>query len=356
MIYLIAYCRKNLGDDMFVRTLIDRYPNEQFYLCASPNFTKPFRGKKNLHCATAAEFMTLRFVHKITRKRGRILNPYRFRMAKAVVQIGGSIFIEHDGWKEQFSMEIHPYKFLVGCNFGPYKTESYLEAVREKIKRATDCCFRDRTSFDLFRDLPNVRYAPDVLFGCACLPSSQRGDCIGISIIDMGGRDGLIQYQDDYEKGIAEICNYWIVQGRNVKLLCLCEAEGDTDAANRIMTMVGNKQALSSFAYTGNVDGFLAEMNTCEVLYATRFHAMVLGWAMHKKVFPIIYSVKQQYVLEDIGYQGGSWNIVGGQLLREVHFDEPIRMDENIVHMLAEKSLKEFQGIDAFIATGNCRK
>lgn len=31
-IYIVAYCAKNLGDDLFVRTLVRRYPNKKFYL------------------------------------------------------------------------------------------------------------------------------------------------------------------------------------------------------------------------------------------------------------------------------------------------------------------------------------
>ena len=31
-IFIMAYLRNNLGDDLFVKELINRYPNEKFYI------------------------------------------------------------------------------------------------------------------------------------------------------------------------------------------------------------------------------------------------------------------------------------------------------------------------------------
>ena len=34
-VFLLAYARKNLGDDLFIKMLLDRYPNVDFYIKAS---------------------------------------------------------------------------------------------------------------------------------------------------------------------------------------------------------------------------------------------------------------------------------------------------------------------------------
>ena len=46
--FLYAYLQFNLGDDLFVKHLIEKYPNVKFYILADSKYKKIFRKNKNL--------------------------------------------------------------------------------------------------------------------------------------------------------------------------------------------------------------------------------------------------------------------------------------------------------------------
>lgn len=353
MVYLIAYCQNNLGDDLFIRTIVRRYPNEKFYLFAHPRYTKVFANEKNLFVPNKLMYYALYLRQKILRRKGRLINFLRFRTAKAVVQIGGSIFIERFSGAKAIRLDKHPHQFLIGCNFGPYKTENFFHYGKSKIAALDDCCFRDLYSFNLFKELPNVRYAPDVLFGMPNLPQPiEGGKCVSISIIDINGRPDLCQFEEKYEQGIVEICNRWIKFGRKIKIMCFCRAEGDFDFAERIKMMVNKDDKVTICTYENDIDCFLDELNMCDIIYATRFHAMVLGWKMKKKVVPIVYSIKQKNVMEDIGYTGTRWNILDGENFTEsLVTDIPECIDDETIDQLSEKSQLQFWGFENFLSS-----
>ena len=52
------------------------------------------------------------------------------------------------------------------------------------------------------------------------------------------------------------------------------------------------------------VKQLLEEMSRSIYIIATRFHGTILGLAIGKSVFPILYSDKTKYVLEDLGFHG----------------------------------------------------
>lgn len=82
----------------------------------------------------------------------------------------------------------------------------------------------------------------------------------------------------------------------------------------------------------------------CEYIVATRFHAMVIGWALRKKVFPIIYSKKTLNVIQDVNFHGKYWNLLSGQsynvesLLMDIIGNENLQDVENEI----EESKKQF--------------
>lgn len=353
MVYLIAYCKNNLGDDLFIRTIVRRYPNEKFYLCAHPKYTKAFANEKNLLVPNRLMYFALRLRRKLLHEKGRLINSLRFRTANAVVQIGGSIFIERFSGEIAVHFEQHAHKFLIGCNFGPYKTEDFFRYGKRKIAASEDCCFRDLFSFNLFKDLSNVRYAPDVLFSMHNLPqSTENNGCVGISVIDISNHHDLFSFKEKYEQGIVEICNEWTKLGKKVKFFCFCRAEGDTDFALHIKTIVNNSEDFAICTYENDIDFFLNELNTCDIIYATRFHAMILGWKMRKNVIPIVYSIKQKNVMEDIGYTGARWNIMEGEnFSQSLVTNIPECINDEIIKQLSENSQLQFWGFEKFLSS-----
>ena len=50
-------------------------------------------------------------------------------------------------------------------------------------------------------------------------------------------------------------------------------------------------------------------MEKAEIIVGTRFHANVIGFAMHKKVIPVIYNDKTRNLLNEIHFEGSSIDI-----------------------------------------------
>lgn len=75
---------------------------------------------------------------------------------------------------------------------------------------------------------------------------------------------------------------------------------------------------------------------------------------MGKKVFPIIYSKKQSNVMEDVGYQGGSWDLLAKQIytadrLLEDCLKNQLHNVENQINF----SEQQFSAIDIQLKAGS---
>ncbi len=352
-IYVIAYTRKNLGDDLFIQALLRRYPETRFYLFADPKNMQALLQAPNLRGPSRLGYFLFRGLQKLGLTNQ--LAAYRFfsRRAPAVVRIGGSVFIEPANWESRQHLDNrngNPNTFYIGCNFGPYHSQSFLENAKMRLQGARDCCFRDRYSAGVFSDMPNIRYAPDVLFAYDALPVLGSGEGIGISLLRLEGRKDLEAGADAYYTSLAGLCDLCARRGIPVTLLSFCQAEGDLEAVEAVLSRTNRKDHVQVCNYQGDTEDFLQAMNRCRYLIAGRFHAMILGWCMGKAVLPAIYSQKQTHVLEDIAYAGPSWQLGDGK------FWEPeallrLCMDCNSLDTaeLAQEAQGQFAALDAYM-------
>lgn len=345
-LFLSAYLRTNPGDDMMVLTLLRRYPGEQFFLYCHPRHRTCFRNEKNVRFISPLFYYADRLLLRII---GR--EPFRLkcRKAAAVIQIGGSMYIEPDHFNpESTAFQLKP-QFIIGANFGPYKTPAYLEHIRKLLGQARDVCFRDQYSAALFSSLPQIRQAPDVLFGYRDFPVPHQGRGIGISVIDPASRPELQKYAESYFDTISKLVDLCDAENIPVTLLSFCTEEGDDHALQQIGQRT-KSHTFKTFTYTGDPDALLAAMNDCACILATRFHAMILGWMLQKKVLPIIYSNKQKNVLCDIGCTDKLWNLLEGQsyTARQLLTDcTNMPVLENTDH-LRQQAAQQFIGLDRF--------
>ena len=319
-VYLEAYFRNNLGDDMFVRTLLRRFPDVRFFSYIPKEYCSTFLSESNFSFSTED--------NKNTRL-ARITRNYYIRFLlncirhDAIVKIGGSIFMQK--FPDQNTVKRKPTplwikriffrrRFIIGANFGPYFTQRFLELGRAGFKCHKGVCFRDSGSYELFKDIEQVHMAPDVLFGYRYYPAYQKGNGVGISVIAPENKQYVDAYTEQYYNTVAEICDILSEQGISVKLYGFCRAEGDETAAQKIIGRMKSNHIPQVLIYNGDIDDFLDKFNECEYVLAGRFHAMILGFMMHKKVLPVIYSQKQSNVLSDMNYEGGIWDLLHGEL------------------------------------------
>ena len=107
----------------------------------------------------------------------------------ACIYIGGSIFME--GGKV-YNLDESCLQFVKDCkvqnkpfyyissNYGPYQTEQYFELSKKVFTNCTDLCFRDLYSYELFKDIKTIRYAPDLVFSYPIGEIKAEKDTVGI--------------------------------------------------------------------------------------------------------------------------------------------------------------------------------
>ena len=313
-VFLYAYDRQNLGDDLFVHTITKRYPDTQFYMWSHRKNRETFACLPNLTVIDGDS----RLVLLLRRLRPSLAARYKGWLEKrcdAVVYIGGSIFMEYPNWETictwwEWTARNRPF-YVLGANFGPYHTEAYREKMAEIFRDCRDVCFRDRYSAGLFPGI--VRCAPDILFSCPMPRAEVKANQIFVSVIDCAGRDeshGLQAHDARYVANMASLLRQLLREGKEIVLASFCKEEGDEDGIAKICNALDNDSRLRVLCYDGtNSFELLKTIAESGSVIATRFHAMILALAAGRPVLPIIYSDKTRNVLDDLAFSGTVYDL-----------------------------------------------
>lgn len=296
-IFILAYARKNLGDDIFIQMIVKKYPQYDFYMkIKNKTFLDKLAEYKNLHILDGED--TDEELHNI--------NPVQY---DAYIYIGGSIFMEGGkvyNLSEKFyefvkSCKEHNIPFIyISSNYGPYKTEKYFKLSEKTFNVCTDICFRDKYSYNLFENIPNVRYAPDYIFSYDLKVTEKLPKTIGITIINLKIRDNLKAISDSYYNWIINNINKYIQSGYKIYLYSFCKHEGDEESIDYILNKMNNNENIIDVRYRGNIDEFLNYYNRMEYMICARFHAMVLSCLSNQKMYITSYSDKINNVITDL--------------------------------------------------------
>lgn len=296
-VFIMAYARKNFGDDLFVKMLLDKYKKVDFFMKVNNyEFLKELDKYENLHVLNGDDT-------------DEKLNKMKVEEYDAYVYIGGSIFME--GGKV-YNLSPKFYDFVKRCkkknipfcyissNYGPYQTQEYFDLSRENFKTCTDICFRDKYSYNLFKDIKSVRYAPDFAFSYKMPNTSKIPNSIGISLINLDIRKKLEKVKDDYYNCLVNNIKQYIENGNTVYLYSFCEHEKDEVTVDRLLEEFNHNPKIVGVKYDGNVDKFLETYGKMEYMICARFHAMVLSCVARQKIYVMSYSNKIDNVIEDL--------------------------------------------------------
>ncbi len=306
---LYFYSQGNLGDDLFVNIVNQRYKNKlEFISRITPKFS--YMQDIKAH-RKGFMWLLIKVLVRLTKQNLDLL--WLLRKNDLLLYIGGSIFIENNGpnhmtkWRreERFYQSLKKPYYILGANFGPYIHDEFLDVARKIIAGARDVCFRDTKSRDVFADLSNVRYASDIVFSIQTDGyAPQEGKKVIFSIIDATHhfRDGRV---GKYEAEITKLTLRYMGMGYEVVYMSFCKFEGDEDVIERIVTGLGEKgKMVKKHYYRGDIRAALNEISNSSTVVSTRFHATILGLVFNKQVIPFIYSAKTSNVLDDMGFTG----------------------------------------------------
>lgn len=344
MILISSITTHNLGDDLFVAHLCDHYRDKQFLMFCPPEYSKAYSNIINLKLVSD--------VNEI----------YKFHSeVKLQVLIGGSLFMQPRNEDDIYfkCQKNKKYRYfedvpfvITGANFGPFNNDKHYILHKEWFSTIEHISFRDRYSQQLFKDLNNVSYAPDLLFGCS-LPKPEQKHKIGISCIFDNHRTGLPDYNENkYINFLADICNNYINNKYSVSLFSFCNMQEDNEAAKKILKNINNKDQVDIIEYNGDISFFLNCFLSCEFIVGTRFHSIVLALNAEIPVFPIIYNLKSQNLLNDLKFSGHSIPIEKCDSIdfNYVDYNRKINMFKNSPYKhLSIEAMKHFSFIDPYI-------
>ncbi|AQP45778.1 polysaccharide pyruvyl transferase family protein [Tessaracoccus flavus] len=356
-IYVHAYWQQNLGDDLFVKVLCERYPEVLFYGACSRRKSRAFEALDNFRRVPRLARVD-RILSRLSL--GPLLGPALERLYKArsdaVVNIGGSIFIEREGWRQRMPAMRARFgsgkqTYVVGSNFGPYEDPHFLDEYKALLRGGADVCFRDKVSAELFEELPNCRYAPDVILSMDPGETADHGTAV-ISVIDLETRPSLREHSNAYTTKLSEVALACIAAGLDVVLMSFCRSEQDVAAAKRLSQELDKAGAsVRSYTYDGDLLAALTLLSTASVIIGTRFHAVILAWVFGKRVLPISYSPKTEHVLRDLAFPGEWINLEEiAELDVANSVSELLRSAPFAVGELRAMAEQQFAGLDAFVA------
>lgn len=363
MVY--AYTHFNLGDDLFLKILFERYPETMFVLYAPQDYKQTFDQYKNIK-VWPSDSLFLKGINFIFKLLG-VATPVQQLLAKtcdAAVQIGGSMFIQSDKWQKEFTKTKVMYQkgkpfFLLGANFGPYNDKEFYLKHKLLFQGYTDISFREKYSYNLFRDLPNVRMSDDIVLQLNQPYTSQQHHNnhdqhtkrVAISVIKPSIRKYLAAYDNTYYEKIADIAGSFIEKGYPVTLISFCNYEQDHEAIKEIKKRLPEKYVhhVTAHYYRTNINDTLNLVAESRCIIATRFHAMILGWVYGKPTFPIIYSAKMKHAIEDSNFQGDYCDFDQLANLTAERVFKSIQTNHVDISQQAKRAEKHFKKLDELL-------
>lgn len=353
-VYIKAFSSKNLGDDIFIKILADRYNNVEFSLFSTQNY----EGKlpKNIRLLNN---IPNRICNKVLRMFYDYYLPVEKKFVKEcdmIVQIGGSLFMENTSrnWRnnaEFFYKKLGKKYYILGSNFGPYNTDEYLNYYKNIFGEAQDVCFREKYSYDLFKELSNVRWASDIVFSLdtsnIVITNNRK---VVISVIDCKSKT-TVEDKENYESKIIELCEYFIEKKYEVILMSYCKLEHDEETISSILSKCNNKikNEIKTYCYDGDIEEALNIMGDCQIIIGSRFHANIIGLLLGKTIIPIAYSDKTINILNDINFKG---RVLKVQEIQNFSVDTLTEKDLTYKHDISyqiKNSQKQFEILDKIL-------
>jgi colanic acid/amylovoran biosynthesis protein len=309
-VYVRFYDQENLGDDLFLQILTDRY-SDNFVINRS--FSAGSFSPTNeisIHRQNKVISYMDRVASRLMATRTALSLPLIHRQ-DLLVYIGGSLFMESSGleyWEREkkYFRDIKIPYFILGSNVGPVYTERFVGILNNIFKNAQDVCFRDQKSYEMFKSIPNTRVATDVVFSLDTDQYKISNDKVAVFSIINGSKKFNPGMTNRYEVEIINLAQQLVTEGYKITLMSFCKHEGDEEAINRILENMNAKlrKGVSTYYYGGNMKEALDVIAKSEIVVASRFHAAILGLLFGKKVLPLAYSDKTTNILKDMDFKG----------------------------------------------------
>lgn len=336
-VFLSGYWHRNLGDDLFLKMIAERYPRCRFFISSNDDYHGI---SDNLH--NRGNRVINKLIRVMTREKWDLSMLYSARF-KTIVHLGGSLFIESDQPYEKHHAKKSQY-YVIGANFGPYFSDAYRKYHESFFLGARDVCFRDETSLQLFPRADHIRSAPDLVFGLKTAKGTNAPPkTVVFSLVNAVNRKNIDPQR--YEKGIVKLTRDFAGQGYQIKLMSFCQFEGDEAAVHRIMDLCPDVEICPYF-YRNNIEEALEVLKQSEVIVGARYHSVILGILFQKYVVPLVYSDKLIHELSYIHYEGPYFDLRTDDWYERFQMESLYRYEPQKLPGLISAAEGQFQALD----------
>jgi colanic acid/amylovoran biosynthesis protein len=356
-ILLSAYLDSNIGDDLFVDQLADRYRDHQFDLiCENP-------------ASLSIDLLRHQNIRTVGLKQA-LLELYSFDV---LVIVGGSIFQDIPAYyKYDFRRNalvtlariLGKAVFIIGCNIGPIHSKVGERFTRYCFALANAVSVRDSASFALlefWRCRTPYTMGSDLIFSYPFKLSrkiSPQPRRLGISVVNVNRPKAETAL---YVQKLAELARVHLHKGvgQEVTFFGFNGGGNGQNDSLPIAAIVRQLEAyhrqikVQQYGPSVAISEFVESFVSCDYVVCSRFHSVVLALSFGIPFFPIVYSGKTLNLLHDIGYTGevGHYLTMKDVDARAVltELNRPERSLSVSRHYI-ESSHSHFAALDHFIA------
>lgn len=304
-IFLEAFVDTNFGDNLFVHTVVTRYPEHTFYMLVKEGFEESYQ-------ILSENEKNILLLEKNTD------SSYLSGM-DAMLVVGGDMFgnwVDYTRLEEQVRTVKKNGGFIAFLGISLFKKYSWYTWMDFKVmfSMADVIVVREKESYtQLKKKIPwlPVVAASDIAFLTDVSEYKKtiaKQEMLGISVRKKVQKNGEADYVRYYKEIAGIIIRYLDESDKNnVRLLALSKGMFDDEkVANDIINVCPDqyKSRIYCESFGGNVGSYIEKMQQCGQLICTRFHALVFALLLNKPFIPIIYEEKMNRLLNEIEYSG----------------------------------------------------
>lgn len=298
-IILEAFFDNNFGDDLFIDTVFNRYPDAEFYAFWD-----------TLHPAVLNKVQVMNRLH-IRPGNCRIMEEEHF---DGYIMVGGDVFMNYGNYRERIiRMEAVKkqggFVALLGFNLYAEYCEETLESLRTIMGLADVILPRDMATVERLRKI-----APEAKVQCtADMAFTATYDTAKIDDREILGIAPRRKYQatdDDhaaYCEAMAAIADGWLEAHPDgiARFLAFSAGSFDDAAVSReIIALMKYGARTEIVTHTGDISAFLEQLKNCTAMLPTRFHGLVFALIFNIPFVAIAYEVKLNQLLDELNYKG----------------------------------------------------
>ncbi len=298
-IILEAFFDNNFGDDLFISTIFNRYPDAEFYAFWD-----------TLHPAVLNKVQVMDRLH-IRPGNCRIMEEEHF---DGYIMVGGDVFMNYGNYRERIiRMEAIKkqggFVALLGFNLYEEYCEETLADLRTMMQLADVVLPRDMATVEKLHKI-----VPEVEVSCtADMAFTAKYDTVKTDNREILGIAPRRKYQAsdaehaDYCAAMAAIADGWLEahpEGIARFLAFSAGAFDDAAVSREIIALMKRGERTEIVTHTGDIAVFLEQFKNCTAMLPTRFHGLVFSLIYNIPFVAVAYEVKLKQLLDELNYKG----------------------------------------------------